>query len=74
MSDNWQANFEVLKEYLIKNPILKFSDFEKEFFVETDASLVGLGEVLSQLQDDGGFKKRFIVAYARWPLRKSGKN
>ena len=59
-----QASFEALKECLIKAPILKFPNFEKEFCIETDASIVGLGAVLSQSQDDYGFENRFPVAYA----------
>ena len=52
-----QASFEALKEHLVVSPILRFPNFEKEFSIETDASLKGLGAVLSQLQDDSSFKK-----------------
>ena len=56
-----QASFEALKEHLVVSLILKFSKCEKEFCVETNASLVGLGAVLGQSQDDSGFKDSFTV-------------
>ena len=36
-------------------PVLVFSDFEKPFLLETDASKEGLGVVLSQKQSDGWY-------------------
>ena len=38
----------LLKDKLSIAPILKYSDFTKEFAIETDASQVGLGAVLTQ--------------------------
>ena len=55
-------------------PILKFSNFEKEFCIETDAFLVRLGAVLSQSQDDGGFENSFTVEYASHFLSKAERN
>ena len=37
---------------LTSSPILGFPDFSKGFLLATDASGVGLGAVLSQVQDD----------------------
>ncbi|KAL4281717.1 hypothetical protein GQ457_03G008900 [Hibiscus cannabinus] len=43
-----QAAFEVLKQKLCATPVLGLPDFTKEFIIETDASRVGIGAVLTQ--------------------------
>ncbi|PKU75012.1 RNA-directed DNA polymerase [Dendrobium catenatum] len=43
-----QRNFEKFKEVLSSAPVLAFPDFDKPFQVDTDASAVGIGVVLSQ--------------------------
>ena len=45
--------FVELKSKMIEHPILVFPNFEKEFIVQTDASLNAVGAVLSQLVDKG---------------------
>ena len=52
-------------------PVLAFADLEKPFLLETDASALGLGAVLQQVQADG---KLHPVAYASCALRKGEKN
>ncbi len=62
---NWtqecQTAFNTLKQKLVEAPILAYSDFSRPFTLETNASLKGLGAVLSQKLDDG---KLHPVAYA----------
>ena len=70
-TDTQQRAFEYLKERLISSPILGYPDFEKPFFLYTDASGIGLGAVLSQLDENG---KEYVVAYASRSLNKTEQN
>ena len=47
------AAFEQLKTLLTSAPLLIFPDFNKEFLLETDASILGLGAVLAQKNNAG---------------------
>ena len=53
------------------SPVLAFTDYTKDFFLETDTSKEGLGAVLSQKQEDGQFHQ---VAYGSWALTTHEKN
>ena len=47
--------FQALKQDCMSVSILAFTDYTKEFLLETDASKEGLGAVLSQKQEDGQY-------------------
>ena len=57
-----------LKEKQTTAPVLAFPAVDRDFTVETDASISGIGAVLSQRQDDG---KLHPVAYASRSLSAS---
>ena len=46
------------------HPILAFADFNKLFLLETDASKLGLGTVLSQKQNDGQYHPVAYMSYS----------
>ena len=60
-SQECQQAFGELQQRLITSPVLSYPDFTREFVLETDASVVGIGAVLGQRQDDN---KVHPVAYA----------
>ncbi|CAF0913458.1 unnamed protein product [Didymodactylos carnosus] len=61
---NWNAPceeaFNLLKQILIKAPVMCIPDFDQQFILELDASDYGLGAVLAQELD----RKKSVVAYA----------
>ena len=63
-----QESFDALKEALCMAPVLGYPNFTREFILETDASLKGLGTVLSQQQKDGSVH---VIAYASRSLHPS---
>ena len=69
-TENCEAAFSNIKCVLNTAPVLGFADYHQPFIVETDASDLGLGAVLSQVQDG----RTRIIAYASRGLRKAEKN
>ena len=65
---SWKAKkaFNLLKQALLKAPVLKFADYSKPFILETDTSSDGLGAVLLQEGEDG---KLHPVTYGSQSLR-----
>ena len=61
----------MLKQACMDSPVLAFTDYTKDFLLETDTSKEGLGVVLSQKQEDGWFH---LVAYGSRVLITHEKN
>ena len=70
-TDACESAFQQLKQELISAPILVYPDFTKPFILCTDASLHGLGAVLTQLGADGF---EHPIAYASRTLNHAEKN
>ena len=70
----WDADCEEafikLREALINPPVLVYPDFTEKFILTTDASGVGIGAVLSQVQKG----QERVVAYASRTLNKAERN
>lgn len=73
---NWlQAHtdaFEMLKNYVINAPILKYFDNERQTRLVVDASPVGLGAVLLQYEN-GSENQPLVIAYAAKSLSETEK-
>ncbi|CAB3256945.1 unnamed protein product [Arctia plantaginis] len=63
--------FKEIKSLLITAPILSVPKFDRPFIISTDASDVGLGCILSQLDDEGD---EHPVAFASRSLTRSERN
>ena len=66
-----QDVFDALKEALSTAPILGYPDFSREFILETDASLNGLGAILSQQGKDGQICVIVYVSCSLCPSERS---
>ena len=66
-----QEAFDCLRIQLSTAPVLAHPDFTRPFLLDTDASDVGMGGVLSQFGDDG---QERVVAYGSKLLTKAERN
>ena len=66
-----QSAFETLKTRLCEETVIACPDFNKHFFLQTDASNEGLGAVLFQTDEDGREK---VIAFISRTLQKAEKN
>ena len=69
-TEQQQKAFEQLREMLTKAPVVRYSNFNKPFYLYTDASNISLGAVLAQ--KDG--KQKYVIAYASRTLNPAEKN
>ena len=70
-SNEAQSSFESLKAALCDAPILQYPRSDREFVLDVDASLKGLGACLSQVDDSGNLRP---IAFASRGLRGAEKN
>ena len=67
-TEDCEDAFQQLRTRLVTSPIQAFPDHRRPFILDTDASDVGIGAVLSQVQDDGVER---VIAYASRVLTKA---
>ena len=70
-TDDCEKSFNKLINQLINAPILAFPDFNRSFYLSTDASNIGLGAVLYQLDDQ---KREKVIFYASRSLKDCERN
>jgi hypothetical protein len=63
-----QQAFDELRRCLCSAPVLAYPDFSRQFILDTDASDVGIGAVLSQVDSEG---REQVVAYGSRALTKT---
>ena len=73
-SPAYQESFKKLKEAFITTSVLSYPDYSKQFILEMDTSLRGLGAVLSQEDSDGNVHVVSFVSRTLKPYEKSMKN
>lgn len=69
-TNDCQLAFDTIKSQLISAPILAYPDFNLSFKLTCDASLVGIGSILSQIQEG----KEKVIGYASRTLSRPERN
>ena len=67
-TDKCERAFEKLRHLLTTTPLLGYPDFDHPFILDTDANAVGIGAVLSQIDNTG---QERVVAYGSRVLSKA---
>lgn len=70
-SEKCNTAFELVKDHLTTAPVLAYPDFRKDFCVESDASGIGIGAVLTQQDKDGHYHP---IAYISRSLQQAERN
>ena len=70
-ADEQEEAFLNMRNQLASDMVLAFPDFDKEFVVQTDASGIGIGGLLLQMNDEGRLRP---ICYAGRALNKHEKN
>ena len=65
-TEECKTAFEKLKQALVTAPILRYPDFDKEFFLYGDSSDYSIGYILGQKDDEG---KEVVIHYGGCVLR-----
>jgi RNase H-like domain found in reverse transcriptase/Integrase core domain/Integrase zinc binding domain/Reverse transcriptase (RNA-dependent DNA polymerase)/Chromo (CHRromatin Organisation MOdifier) domain len=75
-TDALKESFELTKEAILRAPFLRFPDFDRPFYIASDASNSGIGGVLYQPHggDDGNITSNNIVMICSKVLSKSQRN
>ena len=63
-----QSAFEKLRHLLTTTALLAYPNFDRAFILDTDASVVGIGAVLSQVDEEG---RERVVTYGSCVLSKA---
>ena len=74
-TDECQKVFEALRTAIVEGVVQDHPDFSKPFIVDTDASEIGMGAILSQVDDEGRERivmvdsRKFNRAESKWHIR-----
>ena len=74
-TDECQKAYETLKTAIVEGAVQQHPDFSKPFIVDTDASEIGMGVILSQVDPKGDERivaldsRKFSKAESKWHIR-----